>query len=417
MNMMHTHSSLVVLLLATIQCIHACLLHGIDPAAVDGYDPWSVHMETREVPTPPKTKTALVNVRVFDGYQIREPSTVIIDGDVISADETNIDSVIDGLGRIVMPGLIDSHCHPQNITDLEKLTSYGVTTAFNMACFNYPLCHFLSKQVGLASFFTAGIPAQAPGSLHARLFHTPLNETISSPSEAENFVSYAFGNGSDYYKITAEFGGPSQDTQNALVAAAHKLGKKTMTHAAGLETYNQAINSKTDGIQHTPPDGLITHAMISKIIKQKQYITPTMNIFKLLLPDPIARNLTGYTGANSTYDHVRSNVRAMHEAGLPLIAGTDAFDQNPLLLVPMGITLHFELENLVDAGFTPAEALRAATILPSLLHGLNDRGVIEPGKRADLLLLNQNPLVNISNSRDIAKIWVGGIEYPDVASP
>ena len=70
----------------------------------------------------------------------------------------------------------------------------------------------------------------------------------------------------------------------------------------------------------------------------------------------------------------------------------------------------------MDAGFIPAKALRTATSLPSYLHGLNDRGVIEPGKRTELLLLNQNPLVNISNSRDIAKIWVGGIEYPNVAS-
>lgn len=141
-----------------------------------------------------------------------------------------------------------------------------------------------------------------------------------------------------------------------------------------------------------------------------------MNVFKLLLPNPLARNITGYNSGNATYGRVRANVRAMHEAGLPLIAGTDAFDQNPSIFVPVGITLHFELDSLVDAGFTPAEALRAATILPSYLHGLNDRGVIEPGKRADLLLLNQNPLVNISNSRDIAKIWVDGIEYPNVTS-
>ena len=155
--------------------------------------------------------------------------------------------------------------------------------------------------------------------------------------------------------------------------------------------------------------------MIGQMIQQNQYVTPTLNIFKVLLPDPVARNLTGLTSSSDTYDNVRANVKAMHEAGLPILAGTDAFDQNPAIYVPMGVTLHYELVNLVDAGFTAAEALRAATVLPALLHHLTGRGVIEPGMRADLVLLNSDPLINVSNTRDIAKVWTGGIEYQDVA--
>lgn len=110
------------------------------------------------------------------------------------------------------------------------------------------------------------------------------------------------------------------------------------------------------------------------------------------------------------------NTAAMHKAGVPLLAGTDAIGVIPPIDTPFGLTLHWELEHLVEIGMTPAEALRAATIVPALWHGLEDRGAILPGKRADLVLLNSNPLENITNTRDIAKVWIGGIEYKDVAS-
>ncbi|KAJ8121450.1 hypothetical protein ONZ43_g2101 [Nemania bipapillata] len=69
----------------------------------------------------------------------------------------------------------------------------------------------------------------------------------------------------------------------------------------------------------------------------------------------------------------------------------------------------------IGAGYTPAAALRAATVLPNKYYRLGDRGSISPGMRADMVLLNANPLKNITNTRDIARIWVGGVEYKDVA--
>lgn len=62
------------------------------------------------------------------------------------------------------------------------------------------------------------------------------------------------------------------------------------------------------------------------------------------------------------------------------------------------------------------EALRAATVLAAQHHKLTDHGTIAPGMRADLILLDSNPLANISNTRDIEKVWVKGIEYKDVAN-
>jgi imidazolonepropionase-like amidohydrolase len=95
--------------------------------------------------------------------------------------------------------------------------------------------------------------------------------------------------------------------------------------------------------------------------------------------------------------------------------GTDALGDVPgLVNSPFGLTVHCELQNFVDAGLGAAEALRAATAVPARLHRLTDRGTVASGLRADLVLLNANPLANISNVRDIARVWVGGLEYEGV---
>ena len=200
-----------------------------------------------------------------------------------------------------------------------------------------------------------------------------------------------------------------------------------MTHASDFISYQQAIISGTDGIQHIPSDQLITKDMIASIIKQGQSVTPTINIFKAALMNPEILNFLGEIPGNSTnasdlaanfaknLTTVIQNVNALHKAGVTILAGTDAVGEMGLFNVPLGMSLHLELQNLVEAGLTPAEALRAATIVPATFHRIPDRGMIAPGKRADLILLNSNPLANISNTLDIAKVWVGGIEYPYIA--
>ncbi|HJZ53736.1 MAG TPA: amidohydrolase family protein [Gemmataceae bacterium] len=91
-------------------------------------------------------------------------------------------------------------------------------------------------------------------------------------------------------------------------------------------------------------------------------------------------------------------VRRMHAAGVPILAGTDT--PNPGVFP--GLSLHEELGLLTEAGLTPAEALRAATLDPARCLGHADRvGAVEPGKLADLVLLSANPLDDIRNTRAV----------------
>lgn len=105
-------------------------------------------------------------------------------------------------------------------------------------------------------------------------------------------------------------------------------------------------------------------------------------------------------------DFTRALAGALHRAGVPLLAGTDAFG---FILVPPGPTLHAELEILVEAGLSPYEALRTATVEPARFLGRADEfGMIAPGQRADLVLLAANPLSDIKAIREPLGVMLRG---------
>lgn len=103
----------------------------------------------------------------------------------------------------------------------------------------------------------------------------------------------------------------------------------------------------------------------------------------------------------------------MYRAGVLLLAGSD-FTEASVGVRP-GADLHQDLAMLVEAGLTPMEALKCATLNPARFLGMQDSlGTIEPGKRADLVLLGADPLENINNTRTIEAVILGGrlIEVP-----
>jgi hypothetical protein len=108
-------------------------------------------------------------------------------------------------------------------------------------------------------------------------------------------------------------------------------------------------------------------------------------------------------------EDVFASVRALHEAGVDILAGCDVSEPIPGLGgLAHGASLHHELQLLVAAGLKPIEALRAATSTPARRFGLTDRGRIIPGARADLLLVDGDPTTNIADTLSIRSVWRRG---------
>ncbi|MCX5535825.1 amidohydrolase family protein [Streptomyces sp. NBC_00006] len=352
-------------------------------------------------------RTALTHVRVFDGQRITEPRTVVIDGDVISADTTTAGSrVVDGDGMVLIPGLIDAHVHLHGSDTLKQLCAWGVTTALDMATWPPQLLASLRHSQGLTDIRSAGTPAIGPGGPHARIPGMSADAIVRSPQQAGEFVAAQVSAGSDYIKIVAESpgdGGPDQETVNALVASARTHGKSTVVHAATVGAYTMALQAGADVVTHIPLDGPLDRADIERMAGGGQVCVPTLTMME---------GTAAARGVAAAYRTARQNVSALHQAGVPVLAGTDANTQPGVpYQVSHGQSLHHELELLVDAGLTTTAALRAATTAPAHHFALHDRGAVTPGLRADLVLIDGDPLTDIRATRAISRTWCAGTEH------
>ncbi|HVV10638.1 amidohydrolase family protein [Amycolatopsis sp.] len=346
------------------------------------------------------TRTTLTGVRVFDGEQLTPPRTVVIDGDVIGTDATGARE-IDASGAVLLPGLIDAHVHLHGPETLRDLASWGVTTGLDMACWPRERVASLRGEVtGAADFRTPGMPAIGPGGRHADMPGMPAEAIVTTPAEARAHVEARAAEGDDYIKGVAEApgdGGPSAETLQALVVAAREHGLKTVIHAATAGAYVLAVDTGAEFITHIPVNGPLPAETIDKMRAAGQIAVPTLTMMESVLAGraPVTGPL--------------NNVTALHRAGIEILAGTDANAQPGAPgLVPHGESLHREFELLARAGLSPVEILRAATVLPARAFGLPDRGAVEPGLRADLVLVDGDPTADLTATRAIRAIWCAG---------
>ncbi|CAO3693259.1 unnamed protein product [Umbelopsis ramanniana] len=347
-------------------------------------------------------KIALTNVRVFDGQKILDPTTVVIDGEVIGFDPTGAIEQ-DCEGAILLPGLIDAHIHLSSIQDLKNMSSYGITTALDMATWPLELLTSLRNHKGVTDIRSAGFAASASGSTHSRFL--PTESLVKNTDEAKEFVSKRVAEGSDYIKIICDIPGPEQDVVNTIAAEAHRHGKLTIAHAATVAPFEMAQIAKVDMITHIPLDKPLPKEYVDRMVADKCISVPT-----LVMMEGIA-NLRGI----GRYENSRDAVTALYKAGATILAGTDANSRpHSPFNVQHGDSLHRELELLVEAGLSNLDALKSATSLPAQYFGFNDRGVIEPGRRADLILIAGDPLEDIKATRLLKRIWCAGIEVEPI---
>jgi imidazolonepropionase-like amidohydrolase len=362
------------------------------------------------------TATAITYVRVFDGGSPSELATVVIDAGLISA-RTHVahgDKVVDGRGHTLLPGLIDTHVHLLGEGDLQRAIGWGVTTMLDMGTPAMALTDSLRNRPGLPDIRSSGPSASAPGGVQITRMHFPPESAVRGPNDAARFVADRVAEGADYIKIIVEdptqAGPPALNTNTvaALVIAAHTAGLMTIAHASRLGALRIAQNAGVDVVTHAPLDGDVEESVTAVLASRGTKAVPTLTMMRGVAAAAGRRTLPT-RGDTLDYAHAAFAVTRWREAGITVIAGTDSnMAPGSPTQVPHGESMHDELHLLVDAGMSPAEALRAATGLAADAFRLGDRGGIRPGLRADLLLVEGDPLEDIAATRNVAGVWAAG---------
>lgn len=390
---------------------------------------------------------AIKNVRVFDGEKIIPQATVLIESNRIKAVGKEIvipegAEVIDGQGKTLLPGLIDSHVHVVTSQALEQALIFGVTTVIDMFMDVGLMKEIKKKQAegkatNMAYLVSAGTLATAPGG-HGTEYGLKI-PTLTKPDEAAAFVEARISEGSDFIKIIYDSGEayfrptPTLDlaTIDALIKEAHRRHKIVIVHAATLKNCLDVLNLGADGLAHLYFDDAFDPNFGRLVAQKKAFVIPTLTVLESLsgineptslIDDPALSPFLRPADLRSLKSKIpveipaekrkklsetrRRVIQQLKANRVPILAGTDV--PNPG--TAMGASLHHELELLVWAGLTPLEALRAATSQPAEKFGLKERGWIKPGYFADLVLVNGHPDEEIKATRRIEAVWKEGIK-------
>lgn len=403
------------------------------------------------LPTPSEPKqegekiTIISGATVFDGNTwLGETDVAFQHGLIIGlgsklTNEHKAANVIDASGQFLIPGLIDAHTHAWD-NALKDAVKYGVTTELDMftnnafASTQRPLHEQHNVDVQQADLFSAGTLITAPKG-HGTEYGFEI-DTIENATQANDFVMARINEGSDYIKIvynaTSRYM-PSIDkaTLQALVQAAHQQGKLAVVHISDLQSARDAIDAGADGLVHAYVGKGQTEqlASLAKLMaNNKQFMIPTLSIiasmmgqdnsaqliadfshkprFKVEDVSSQLSNLRANNDRQSLFEMTQQQVSVLHNAGVMILAGTDA--PNPG--TAHGISMHLELQLLVESGLTPTQALMAATSNVAKAFKLTNRGVIATDYKADFVLLNHDPKVDITNTRAINTVFKNGFQ-------
>jgi imidazolonepropionase-like amidohydrolase len=326
--------------------------------------------------------------------------------------------VLDVRGATIAPGLWDMHAHAAQIEWLPAYLAAGVTTVRDMG----------GEQPYLVAIrdAVAGAKGLGPRMLLAGLVDGDQSGAFgavvaATPDQGRAVVDRYKKAGFDQMKLYSLL---QPDVVSAITARAHELGMGVTGHVPTSLGLTKAVEAGMDHVAHLPingdPQSPQTRATIELLAKKKIVIDPTLPWNELLGHAPETtlesfepgfahappallsnyRSVTNDTDAATARRRIRESevmVKALFDAGVPIVAGTDG-------ALP-GYSLLRSIEMYVEAGMTPMQAIESATRVPAESMGLaKDTGTIEPGKRADLIVLDADPLAQISNIRKLR--WV-----------
>lgn len=369
---------------------------------------------------------------------------------------------VDLTGKTVMPTFVNVHVHigyegytswgaenytPANVLDhLQREAFYGVgvTQSVGSSPTDPSIAFQRDQQAGTFApaarfFFMPGMAPPNGGPDAVLLKGTQALHAVYEVSTADearaavrgmavknlkNVKIWVDDRRGTYPKMTPE-------VYNAVIAEAHAHGMKVQAHATTLPDQKAVVRAGVDVLVHTVQNERIDDEFVALLKEKKPYWTTVIGLgdrTEVCDDDPFVtqqlpaslvakiratttpRPLEPSCGPRSPNFETRDatlkyNVSQMMAAGARLLLGTDAGISSGYTF---GSADHHEIARWVEFGLTPAQAIVAATSRPAEYLGLSDTGTLAPGKRADFIVLDRNPLENIRNTRTINSVYLGG---------
>jgi imidazolonepropionase-like amidohydrolase len=427
-------------------------------AGVLSFDPPYIFQLSKELPErDPLVAFVNVNVVPMDSERILEDQTVIVREGVIesigSSDQVQVSNealIVDGRGEYLMPGLVDMHVHIQYENDMLLFVGNGITSVRNMwgntdkmLRFGFPDQLALREQIERGELFGPTIYTAGPTMEGSPAFH-PLAEAFDTPEVASESVRWQASQGYDFIKVYDHL---SPEVYQAIVETARENDIPVIGHvpfaigldgvlASGQLTIEHLIGYiDPDAVKFIIPEdqlgeyaektreaGVWNCVTLSEYPKSKEtpegfdrlqrqpgmvYVSPATRMLSPFLYLMASKSHT-YEGADYPQRLAALNrqmVQALHQAGAGILLGTDAAQAYHI----PGFAVHEELAYLVEAGLSPYEAVEAGTRNAAEAMGKSDEfGTVEIGKRADLILLEANPLEDVRNVQKRAGVVVRG---------
>ncbi len=397
---------------------------------------------------------AFVGARLIDGSGSTplENSVIVVDsGEIVAVGPAGSVEIpagveqIDVSGRTIIPGLINAHGHVGNVRGLQTgqysrdnvldqlglYGRYGVTTVVSLGDDREEGVQIREEQAAGANLDRSRLFVAGP---------------VLNPRTAEEAAEQVRGIDAmnvDWAKIrVGSLGGGqnmSPEVYEAVISESHRSGIPVAVHVAALADAKAVVAAGADFIGHSVRDAPVDDELIALLRERRICLSPTLtrelstfvygsrpeffdDPFFLREVDPAVvaeledpeRQRRTRESADGQYWQAQlplamSNLKELSDAGVRIAMGTDSGPPGRF----QGYFEHVELAMMVEAGLTPMQAIVAATGDAARCVGLDaSLGTIEPGKRADFVVLTSNPLDSIENTRTIESVWIDGELVP-----
>ena len=330
-------------------------------------------------------------------------------------------------GKTVMPAIIDTHTHLSQtrealIDDLRRRAYFGIGAAMSLGQDTTDVSFQVRAQTmpGLARFFTAGrgITGPEPG-------RTTAPYWVTTTAEARKAVQEDAVKKVDIIKIWIDdrmgtVKKLSPELYSAVIDEAHKHGLRVIAHIYTLEDAKATLRAGLDAFAHGVRDTELDDEFMA-LVKQHpdlvlgpnmpdRGVVASIDWLRQSLPaaefDTLQKGNTNRPDAQAFWGIQARNLAKMNAAGVRIVVGTDG--NTPY-------APHFEMSDMVAAGMTPMQVIVAATRNGAQFLKMTDTGTIDANKSADFLVLDANPLDDITNTRKISSVYLRGASVERVS--